>query len=88
MDTQPRNKGKYATWERCWKCEKSLGDTADGNYDWLEGDMACLECCEKAEKADELKAQYREECVNVGEHMKRLTSVGGYDVCYNCGSKE
>jgi hypothetical protein len=31
---------------------------------------------------------YREavkECVDIGEHFRRIVSVNGYDVCDNCG---
>lgn len=42
---------------------------------------------EEEAKFDELRAEVDTviECVEMGEHFKRIVSSGGYDVCFNCG---
>lgn len=40
------------------------------------------------ELQDELHKGYRENCIAIGEHNKRIVSQSGSDICFNCGCKE
>jgi hypothetical protein len=36
---------------------------------------------------DDITHEFALECIAEGEHFRQITSVGGYDVCFNCGAK-
>lgn len=42
---------------------------------------------QKRDLEDDMTHEFALECIAEGEHFRQITSVGGYDVCFNCGTK-